>query len=256
MYWMELAVQAICIVLEISALACLARWGGWRVVPVFSAYLSFILLRTAVGSIALSSPRFYFDFYWTSAPLEIVLTIWAVLESFWRVFVSFRLLRWFRFVLPVAVAGALAYSAWRGYHHNFPLVEMTPAAAAVVSATVMSDYAILSVSVLYFLLTRMLHVAGRVYEDRFILGFGMASLAAAFGGSVRGTFGEGFFLISREAAPIGYLIALLLWLSAVVHSGVHPMSDNPVVASFPQESLADFKFQLRNLRSFVRKDAS
>jgi len=132
---------------------------------------------------------------------------------------------------------------------------MTPAAAAVVSATVMSDYAILSVSVLYFLLTRMLHVAGRVYEDRFILGFGVASLAAAFGGSLRGTFGEGFALVSREAQPIGYLIALLLWLSAVVHPVIYPTSDKSAGASFPQGSLADLKFQLRNLRSFVRKGA-
>jgi len=255
MYWMELAVQAICIVLEISVLACLARWGVWRLVPVFSAYLGFILLRTGVGSIALSSPRFYFDFYWISAPLEVVLTVWAVLESFWLVFASFRLLRWFRFVLPLAVAGALAYSAWRGYHHHFVLVEMTPAAAAVVSAMLMSDYAILSVSILYFLLTRMLHLAGRVYEDRFILGFGVASLAAAFGGSLRGTFGEGFALVSREAQPIGYLIALLLWLSAVVRPVIYPTSDKSAGASFPQGSLADLKFQLRNLRSFVRKGA-
>jgi hypothetical protein len=115
----------------------------------------------------------------------------------------------------------------------------------------MSHYAILSVSVLYFFLARLLRVAGRVYEDRFILGFGVASLAAAFGGSLRGTFGEGFALISREAQPIGYLIALLLWLSAVAH----PTSDKPAVASFPQDSLSDLKFQLRNLRSFVRKGA-
>jgi hypothetical protein len=252
MHWIEVAVQASCIALEIGVIACLWRLGGWRDVPIFSAYLVFILLRTVIGSVALSSPRFYFEFYWISAPLEIVFTVLAVLESFWRIFRSFRLLRWFRFVLPAAVVGALVYSAWRGYHYGrFPLVEMTPAAAALVSAMVMSHYAILSVSVLYFSLARLLHVAGRVYEDLFILGFGVASLAAAFGGSLRGTFGEGFALISREAQPIGYLIALLLWLSAVVH----PTSDKPVVASFPQDSLSDLKFQLRNLRSFVRKGA-
>jgi len=98
--------------------------GGWREVPVFLAYLVFILLRTIVGSIALSHEAFYFEFYWISAPLEIGLTVLAVLESFWRVFASFRLLRWFRLVLPASVAAALGYSAWRGYHYDrFPLVR-------------------------------------------------------------------------------------------------------------------------------------
>jgi len=86
MHWIELAVQAICIALEVGVIVCLSRWGGWREVPVFLAYLVFILLRTIVGSIALSHEAFYFEFYWISAPLEIGLTVLAVLESFWRVF--------------------------------------------------------------------------------------------------------------------------------------------------------------------------
>jgi hypothetical protein len=252
MHWIELAVQALCIALEIGVIAFLLRWGSWRAAPVFSAYLGFVLLRTIIGSMALSSPTFYFEFYWISAPLEIVLTVVAVLESFWRVFASFRLLRWFRLVLPAAVIGALAYSAWRGYHYGrFPLVEMTPAAAALVSATVMSHYAIVGTAVLYFLLRAVLHVAGRVNEDRFLLGFGVASLAAAFGGSMRGMFGGSFALVSREAQSLGYLIALLLWLPGAVH----PIPDKPASAGPPKDFISDLKLQLRNLRSFVRKGA-
>jgi hypothetical protein len=252
MHWIELAVQAICIALEIGVLTCLWQWGSWRDTPVFSAYLVFILLRTIIGSIALSRPAFYFEFYWISAPMEIVFTVLAVLESFWRVFASFQLLRWFQFVLPVAVGGALAYSAWRGYHYDrFALVEMTPAAAALVSSMVMLHYAILGVTLIYFLLAALLHVAGRMHEDRFILGFGVAALAAAFGGSMRGMFGESFALVSREAQSLGYLIALLLWLSGAVY----PIPDKRASAKPPKDLISDLKFQLRNLRSFVRKGA-
>jgi hypothetical protein len=252
MHWIELTVQAICIGLEAGLIVCLSRWGGWREVPVFLAYLVFILLRTIIGSIALSHEAFYYEFYWISAPLEIGLTVLAVLESFWRVFASFRLLRWFRLVLPASVVAALAYAAWRGYHYDrFPLVEMTPAAAALVSATVMLQYAVLGVALLYFLLRALLRVGGRTHENRFILGFGVASLAAAFGGSMRGMFGESFGLVSRESQSVGYLIALLLWLSGAIY----PFSDRPASATPPQDFMGDLKFQLRNLRSFVRKGA-
>jgi len=252
MHWIELAVQAICIALEVGVIVCLSRWGGWREVPVFLAYLVFILLRTIVGSIALSHEAFYFEFYWISAPLEIGLTVLAVLESFWRVFASFRLLRWFRLVLPGSVAAALGYSAWRGYHYDrFPLVEMTPAAAALVSATVMLQYAILGVALMYFLLGALLHVGGRTHENRFILGFGVASLAAAFGGSMRGMFGESFALVSRESQSLGYLIALMLWLSGAIY----PIPGKTTSGTPPRDFIDDVKFQLRNLRSFVRKGA-
>jgi hypothetical protein len=250
MHWIELTVQAICIALEVGVIACLSRWSGWRDVPVFLAYLVFILLRTIIGSIALSHLAFYYEFYWISEPLEIGLTVLAALESFWRVFASFRLLRWFRLVLPAAVSAALAYSAWRGYHYDrFPLVEMTPAASALVSVTVMLQYAILGIALMYFLLGVLLHVGGRLREDRFILGFGVASLTAAFGGSIRGMFGDNFALVSREAQSIGYLIALLLWLSGSIQA----IPERPALAGPPQEFMSDLKFQLRNLRSFVRK---
>src|SRR5258706_4919681 len=157
MHWIELAVQAICIALEVGVIVCLSRWRGWREVPVFLAYLVFILLRTIVGSIALSHEAFYFEFYWISAPLEIGLTVLAVLESFWRVFASFRLLRWFRLVLPASVAAALGYSAWRGYHyHRFSLVGVAPAAAGLVSATGNLPYCTFGVGLVEFLLGGLL----------------------------------------------------------------------------------------------------
>jgi ABC-type polysaccharide/polyol phosphate export permease len=50
---------------------------------------------------------------------------------------------------------------------------------------------------------------------------------------------------------VGYLIALLLWFSGVVY----PISDKPAQAGPPKDFIVDLKFQLRNLRSFVRKGA-
>lgn len=252
MHWIELAVQAICIVLEMTALAFLWRLGSWRQLPLFSLYLSFILLRTIVGSLAMSNPTWYYEFYWVSAPLEIPFTLGAVLESFWRVFGSFRLLRWFWVALPAAVGGALAYAAWHGYYYDrFALVEMPPAASAIVRATVVSHYAILAAAILYFSLAAGLNLTGRVQENRLILGFGVASLAAAFGGSIRGAFGESFAVLSREAQPIGYLIALGLWLSGVVH----PVQESTARPALQRDFIEDAQFQLRNLRSFVRKGA-
>src|SRR5713101_6456445 len=113
MHRYELLLPAICIALQIPIVVFVTLWGTWRKFPFFSWYLIFCLLREIVTSATFSNPDAYYYFFWISEPWEIVLSILAMLESFWAVFRSFRLLHWFRFVLPAAIATALAYSAWQ-----------------------------------------------------------------------------------------------------------------------------------------------
>ena len=248
MRWFEWLVLGSGILLEFSVIAQLLRWRVWRSFPVYSIYIVFVLCRDLATVVTVSHPGTYFFVYWLSAPVDILLTTLATLESFWRVFRSFHLFRWFRFALPVAIAVALAYSSWRGY--RFPPVEATPVDAAIIQSAVASHYVILSIAILFFLLAALLHVSWRIHEHRLILGFGVASLAFVFGGSVRAVFGSHFDWISQQVPPIGYQVALLIWLSAAVH----PVPENHRLAAPPVENLDNVKFQLRNVRSFVRKD--
>ncbi len=242
----ELLIASICAALGLLIVRQLLSLSIWRTFPVFTVYSAFVLIQTLLGIATVSHPRYYFYFFWLTAPVEILLTILATLESFWRVLRSFQLLRWFRFVLPAAILIALGYAALQGY--RFPPVEATPAQAAIINVTVAAHYAILAVAVLFFALVALLHVPWRVHEHRFMLGFGIAALAVAFGGSVRAVFGSHFEFVSRQAQPIGYLIALLIWFSAVVH----PVVKDGAISEPPVENVAGLKSQLRNLRSFVR----
>ena len=246
MHGSEWFVPAVCTVLEMVILWLLVSWGGFRSFPMYAVYVLFVLVQALAFAITLSRSDNYFYVFWGSTPLEILLTIVAVLESFWRVFKSFRLLRWFQWILPAMIIAALAYSAWQGY--RFPPIETNPAGAAIINAAVTSHYVILAVTALFFLLAALLHVPRRIHEHRFVLGFGVASLAVAFGGSVRAVFGSHFAFVSTQAQPIGYVGALLIWLSAVLH----PVPQDRTVSQ-PVEIAEDLKFQLRNLRSFVRK---
>ena len=82
MYWLGLATQITSITLLIGILVLLWRRNLLRTFPFFFSYVLFGLMRTIVGSITLSTPRVYFYFYWVTAPLETILTILAVYESF------------------------------------------------------------------------------------------------------------------------------------------------------------------------------
>ena len=248
MKWWEWFVPGSIVALELSVIVFLLRLRAWRNFPVFSIYIFFVLLRDLSFAATVSHPPTYFLLYWRSASLDILLTILATLESFWRVLRIFQLLRWFRFVLPGAILAALTYAAWQGY--SVPPVEATPLQAAIINATVAAHYVILTVALLFFALVALLGTQWRIHEYRLMLGFGFASLAVAFGGTIRAAFGSRFQFISKEAEPIGYLITLLIWLTAVIH----PVPKAIVVPAPSVEMLEDMKFQLRNFRSFVRKD--
>ncbi len=248
MAWWEWFVLGSGFALEFSIIVFVLRWRIWRSFPAYSIYIVFVHLRDLLLTATLSHPQTYFLIFWFCMPVDILLTILATLESFWRVLRSFQLLRWFRFVLPTVILAALAYSAWTGY--RFPPVEASSAGAAIIHATMTSHYVILSIVILYFLLVAFFQVSWRIHEHRLILGFGAASLAFAFGGAVRAVFGSHAAIISRQAPPIGYLIALLIWLSAVIY----PVPEKISLPAPSAEMLEHLKFQLRNFRSFVRKD--
>jgi hypothetical protein len=251
MNWSDWIIPGLCIALEITLLLLLVRRGTWRAFPFYAVYVLFVLIQSIAFAEIFSHYETYAYVFWITTPVEILLTILAALESFWRVFRIFKLLRWFRLVLPSAIAVSLAYSAWQGY--RFPPLAYTSDDAAIINATVTSHYVILVVVLLFFFLVVLLGVSWRIHEYRFLLGFGVASLAASFGGTIRAVFGAHFDFVSREAQPIGYVVALLIWLSAVVH----PVPEQRVVEAPSDEQLeaavADLKNQLHYLRSFVRK---
>ena len=250
MHGIDSAIFAVGIALYILIIACLARWGTFRKFPVFAAYLIFNTFLTAIGAVTFSNERLYYDFYWITAPVEIALALMAVMEIFWRVFQVFRLLRWFRFVLPGTIAATLMYSAWQGY--RLPPDQATPSGAAIIHATVTSHYVILAVALLFFLLSIFLAVSLPMHQHRFMLGFALVSLAVVFGGSVRMAFGPYSDFVSREGPPLGYLAALLIWLSAALR----PVPEQPAFHSLSEahwkKVVENLKIQLHYLSSFAR----
>jgi len=249
MNWPGLFVQAVSIALQGWILGLLWRRNLWRRFPLYFAYVAYDLVRTIVGSATLSKPGLYFYVYWFSAPGETILMILAVHESFLRVFRSFYLLWWFRILLPGAIAGALAYSAWRGYVS--PPVQASPAGTAIISAALTAQYVVLAISILFYGLAIFLHVPWRIHEYRFVLGFAISALAVAFGGAVRSVFGTRFHFLSEMLPAVAYIVVLAVWLSAVLHAELSAETLHGRVSG--HEVVSELRRQSQLIRGFLRK---
>src|SRR5208282_2677960 len=164
MYWLGLATQITSVTLLICILVLLWRRNLLRTIPLFFSYVLYVLIRTIVGSITLSTPDVYFYVYWITAPGEVILMILAAYESFLRMFHVFYLLRWFRVFFPGSIAMALLYSAVRGYLS--PPVHASAVGAAIISAMLTGQYVILTISLGFFALAKLLRVPWRIHEYR------------------------------------------------------------------------------------------
>ena len=253
MNWLGSAVQITSITLLICILALLWRRNLLRTFPFFSSYVLFGLMRTIVGSITLSTPHVYFYVYWITAPGEVILTILATYESFRKVFHVFYLLWWFRFCFPAGIAIALLYSALRGWF--YPPVHASRAGTAIISTMMTAQYVILTISLGFFALVKLLHVRWRIREYRFVLGFGVSSAVIAFAASVRSEFGTRFAFVSGMLPAVAYILVLVIWLSAVVYPvpAKIELAGEQLSQLSPEEVVSRLRRELAAIRSLLRR---
>ncbi len=236
------------ITLEIGILLLMARRRLYRQFPVFASYIAYVILQVVLRSALLPREHLYFLAYWITAPIEVILAILAVHESFRRVFRAFYLTRWFRFCFPGSIALAMLYSLLTGYFS--PPAHARGIYAAIISGMLMAQYVILTISIAFFALAKLLQVPWRIHEYRIVAGFGLSSGVTALAAGFRSVFGTRFPFFSEMLPAVSYLLALGIWASAAAY----PLPAKAVSSdeSPAQEELEHLVGRLRGDLAMVR----
>jgi hypothetical protein len=187
----------------------------FRQFPLFTTYVAYVMLQMMLRVAFRSNFDAYFLVFWITAPIEVILSILAVHESFRRVFRPFYLVRWFRFCFPAAIALAMLYSLLTGYFS--PPAHARGIYAAIISGMLMAQYVILAISLAFFALAKLLQVPRRIHEYRIVAGFGLSSGVTALAAGVRSVFVTRFPFLSDMLPAVSYLLALGIWLSAAAY---------------------------------------
>lgn len=250
LYWFGLSLLWVPLAVRVSIFALMVRKNLFRRFPLFAAYISYTVVAGVLKAIFLSNGHIYFYVYWFAEPGEILLSLFAVNESFRRVFGDFYRLSWFRLLFPCTIGTALVYSAWKAY--VYPPVNVGAVVAAVVSTAITAQYVILGISILFFLLVRFIHVRWRLYEFRIVLGFGVASLIYALGMMLRSETGTDFVFLSEYLPGVGYVLAVCIWLSAML--GEEPKNGGNLADISHLQLLEELRLQLKTIRKFLGQD--
>ena len=250
LYWFGLSLLWIPIALLVWIFALMGRKNLFGRFPLFAAYASYMVVDLVLKAIFLSNWHIYFYVYWFAEPGEIVLSVLAVHESFLLIFRDFYRLSWFRLLFPGTIGMALVYSAWKAYVH--PPVHVGAIGSLIISIAITTQYIILGISILFFLLARFIHVRWRLYEFRIVLGFGIASLLYAFGGVLRSESGTDFVFLSEYLPGVGYVLAACIWLSAMLAE--EPKNGDNLADISHLQLLEELRLQLKTVRKFLGQD--
>lgn len=179
--------------------------------PYFFVYVLYSTIAGVLREIPNNQPMMYFVLYWSTEAIYSLLALAAINEAFKRVFFSFYLIySWFRFVLPGIIVFVLLLATWEKI--RFPPPHVPRFVAAIYSADLGIHWIELGILLFFILLVKFYGLGVEPREFGIILGFGTSAIVTMLADLLRSEFGTKFELCYRYAPPLGYLLAVAMWL--------------------------------------------
>jgi hypothetical protein len=223
--------------------ACLAVLLYWRHVHkqflFFFAYTIFSVISQIGSNLLLSHQHLYYQFYFASESLYIILGFLAIYEIFYWVFRNFYDMPAFRMAFPVMgilmlLVAALRFLLWSPADTN-------RAFATVLTLEISVSFLQFGVFALFFLLVRFFHTRWRRYAFGIALGFGIISAGNLTAFLLRSEFGKNFNPIVEITPPVAYLIGIVIWLAAFLRAEPeHPWKESSLALE-PEEVIAELR---------------
>lgn len=193
-------------------MAILLRRRVHQEYPFFFAYL---ISSICIGILRLSVAhvyRTYFIVFWATEAIYAALGLIVLYEVFrWFFFHLYRYWPWFWILFPGVAIAVLVASIW--YSIWYPPIQARPIISFVVVFGIAVNFVRVGLFCLFFLLVRIFKLHPWEYAFGIVVGFAVAAVGALLGYLLRSEFGTKFEPFARYAAPVAYIVAVVLWLA-------------------------------------------
>lgn len=235
----ELALAIAGIALQACLLLLLLRGARYKPFAAFAVYTAFSVASATAALVVRNHPSIYLRVYWVSEPIYTLLTFLALHEIFQSVFRNFYRIAWFRFLFPgigvfMAVVAILRI-----------LANPRPAGgrlfAIIISLEIVTGFLQMGIFFLFMLLVRFFRVRYRQHAFGIALGFGIIASGTLSVYLLRSEFGTRFDPVVRNAPPITYTVAVLVWLATFLVKEQAPAQTGVTSGLTPEQMISDVK---------------
>ena len=183
----------------------------YREFPIFFSYTALSVIVTVALWAARKNGTWYFDIYWVSEPLSVVLAFLALNEAIRSVFRNFLGMRWFRWLFPGIGILMIGVAILR------IIVQPRPAFSLFTTTILGLEIAVgflqFGIFSLFIILVRLFHLRWGQHAAGIVFGFGVSAAGALVAFLLRSEFGTKFDPVVRFAPPIAYIIGVAIWLA-------------------------------------------
>ncbi len=247
MHALEFIIEWLSIPLEVCILALLVRKSLYRRFPFFFLYMVFATVADVARTVLIGKIVYFYVYWWTNAIADL-LSVLAIYESFRAIFGSFYRLAWFRFVWPGAITAIWIYCIWQAAVHPPPHFGRT--GAILISGVIASSFTIVGLVLLFFLLVKLVVTRWYLYEFHIVYGLGISSVGMVVAVLVRSEFGKKFVWLTEWGPLLAYLLAVFVWLSALLRKEPQIKIDTP-----PEVLLQDMRDDLNIVERISKRSA-
>jgi hypothetical protein len=214
MFQAEIIVTLIGPCLQTWITAILFRKKLQRRFPWFLAYTLYSIAAIMVRFIvAQGNPKTYYFVYWGTESLYGLFGLLAIYESFREMFEPLYKFPWFRLLLiavTIIPLGGLAL-----HFAVKPPMEANRLDVAILSLEIGVRYVQGCIYALTSILVYVFSIPTRRYPAGIVEGFGAVVIGILIGTMFRSEFGIKFNFLHRFSPVVGYIVALLIWLTSL-----------------------------------------
>jgi len=201
-------------VLQLCIVAIMWSKRLYRLFPLFAAYTIYSIVAIVLRYILfVANSRLFADVYWVTEALYIILGLAATYEAFREAFRPFYSIWWFRLLMYLVILVPLGISVVAIL--RTPSTDVDRTGAAILLVQIGTRYVQGGMFALAFAMIRFFRLPVSRYASGIIDGFGVNALGILAASILRSAFGTNYNTFFRFAPVVGYIIALLIWLTSL-----------------------------------------
>jgi hypothetical protein len=203
------------LILQVCIAAIMWSKRLYRRFPLFAAYTVYSIAAAVLRIVLfmINSPLFV-TVFWATEALYIILGLAAIYEAFRDAFRPFYSIWWFRLLVYLVILVPLGISVVAIL--RTPSTDVDRAGAAILLVQIGTRYVQGGIFALAFAVIRFFRLPVSRYASGIIDGFGINAIGILAASILRSAFGTNYNNFFRFAPVVGYIIALLIWLTSLI----------------------------------------
>ena len=191
----------------------------------------------------------YFDIYWVSEALGVVLAFLALNEALRSVFRNFLGMRWFRWLFPgigIVMVGVAVLRIILIPRPAFSLFTTT-----VLGLEIAVGFLQFGIFILFIILVRLFHLRWGQHAAGIVFGFGVSAAGSLVAFLLRSEFGTKFNPVVGIAPPIAYIIGVAIWLATFLKAEPGRQEAAWAATLTPEQMITELKRHTKTVKGIL-----